>query len=86
MKQNVDIVIHDSETGDFYTGQGIRRLLGVPERGGTLGAPSERKDIVNFSPIEVMGRDRFPIFISSTSVVRKVSAGDRVLYRKTTLN
>jgi hypothetical protein len=85
MKQNVDVVVYDSENNYVYTGNGIRRLLSLPDRGGAFWNSKERKDIQNFSPIDVSGRKKFPIFISSTSISRRVKAGDRVLYRKTDL-
>jgi len=82
MKQNVDVVVYDETGGYFYEGNGVRRLLGLPDRGGTYGNIQERKDVTNFSPSKIKGRDAFSIFISSTSVSRKVKTGDRIVYRK----
>jgi hypothetical protein len=86
LKQNVDVVVYNATTCDFYTGNGIRRLLSLPDRGGAHWARADRKDILNFAPVDVLGRDKFPVFISSTSITRTVKTGDRVLYRKATLD
>lgn len=85
LKQNVDLIVYDKESRCFYKGNGIRRLLMLPDRGGAYAEAKDRKDVYNFSRGRVRGLERFPIFISSTSPTRVLATGDRVVYRNSSL-
>lgn len=60
------IVIRDKDSGAIYAGTAARQLLGLP-------AVSDAK-------VHVDNLGKFDVFIQSTSVNRKVSAGTQVLY------
>lgn len=66
IQENKRIVIHDKNTGGFYTGAAARSVLGLPTVGDIRLAP---ENLANFE-----------IFVQSTSVNRKVTAGSKVLY------
>ena len=85
LKQNVDVVVYDVSKKCIYAGNGVRQALSLPDRGGAYRDAKDRQDVLNFSPIKVRGRDKFQIFISSTSASRKVATGDQILYREVAL-
>jgi len=61
------IAIRDKRTGDVYSGQEARSLLGLPDMDVTV-TPDHNPD--------------YEIFVQSTSVNRKLVAGSRLLYIK----
>lgn len=63
-----EIVVFDRVTGDIFTNGAARELLGLPEGGGNIRV-SPRYD-----------RDRYEVFVQSTSVNRKLEAGTRFMY------
>lgn len=64
-----DIVLRDRFSGDFFSGDGVRTLLGLPLVG-------EQEDFtIDASRIP----DDYDVFIESTSQTRKLAVGDEVL-------
>jgi hypothetical protein len=66
LRRNREVVLVDRMSGDMFTGLDARNYLGVPlDVESTVRPPTERK---------------YSIFIQSTSPVRKLGAGQKILY------
>lgn len=63
-----EMIVFDKSTGDIYTNDAARELLGIPVGGGNVKV-SPRYD-----------RSRYDVFVQSTSVNRALQAGTRFLY------
>jgi len=68
VQEKKEVVIQDTNTGDFYSGTYARKLIGLN--------PGERKKV---SPDDY---DDYNIYIQSTSYNRKLKAGTMFLYEK----
>jgi len=68
VQEKKEVVIQDTNTGDFYSGIYARKLIGLK--------PGERKKV---SPDDY---DDYNIYIQSTSYNRKLKAGTMFLYEK----
>lgn len=68
-----DIVLRDTVTGEFFSGDAVRTLLGLP-------LVAARQDFVVTGS---MIPDGFDVFIESTSHTRKLGKGDEVLVDQT---
>lgn len=70
-----DVILRDTATGEFFSGDAVRELLGLP-------LVAARKD---FEINADMLPDGFDVFIESTSHNRKLEAGNEVLVDQTQL-
>ncbi len=66
VQETKEVVLMDKESGDFYSGDKARGLIGL--------RPGERDTV---KPVSL---DRYDVFIQSTSFNRKLVAGTKLLY------